>query len=229
MIGARAVFRAIKPVYLLAREGVIHTLERRAGISTTGIITPEELGFSSEHRVRYQASHWFTLRRILPLSEVAPDDIFVEFGSGMGRVLYQAAVRYPFRRIEGIELSPKLMKVAKHNLDTNRHKFRCQDIRLVTCDALDYEIPDDLTIAYFYNPFCGPIFQDVVDRLVASVVRTPRRLRLIYLNPVEEDMLLRSGFRQVRLLRGYARDRSGRGRMRPRCTSSPWTPRRIGH
>lgn len=216
MIGARAAIRAIKPIFVLVRGGMIRTLERRAGIRTTGLITPEELGFSSEHRTRYEPSHWFTLRRILRRSEVVTDDVFVEFGSGMGRVLYQAAVRYPFSRIEGVELSPELTQVAKRNLDANRHRFRCQDIRLVTCDALDYEIPDDLTVAYFYNPFHGPIFQDVVDRLVASVMRHPRRVLLIYGNPVEEEMLLQTGFRRVRMLRGL---RPGREWSQSNATS----------
>lgn len=188
----------LRPVHQGVREGFVWTLERRAGITTTGSITPEELGFSGENRVHYQASPWFALRRILRRADVGPGDVLVEFGSGMGRVLYQAAQRYPLRRIEGVEISPELTAIALGNIERNRPKLRCQEIRLVTSDVLDYEIPDDVTLAYFFNPFKGPIFADVIDRLVASVARNPRRLRLIYVNPVEEHAVFAAGFRVVR-------------------------------
>jgi hypothetical protein len=104
--------------------------------------------------------------------------------------------------VEGVELSSELTKIAENNIHRNHHRLRCQDVRLVSCDALEYEIPDDLTVAYFFNPFQGPIFASVIDRLRASVDRHPRRLRIIYLNPVEEQMLLDAGFRITRRLHG---------------------------
>jgi len=200
---ARRIFaRMVKPAFVTLRALGVDALERRAGIRTTGRLTPEQLGFSPEHRVRYEPSHWFALARILPRREVGPDDVFVDFGSGMGRVVYQAAERYPLARVEGVELSAELSAIAQDNIDRTRHKLRCRDIRLETGDVLDYEIPDDVTIAFLANPFKGPIFQSVVDRLVASCERHPRRLRVIYLNPVEEPRLLAAGFRRVRRLPG---------------------------
>jgi hypothetical protein len=44
----------------------------------------------------------------------------------------------------------------------------------------------------------------VVGRLFESVDRHPRRLRIVYGNPVEEDALMRTGrVRPVRTLRGW--------------------------
>ena len=216
MRSARAIFdRTLKPAFVTLRALGIDALERRAGIRTTGRLTPEQLGFSPEHRVRYEPSHWFALARILPRREVEPTDVFVDFGSGMGRVVYQAAERYRLARVEGIELSAELSAIAHDNIERTRHKLRCQDVRLVTGDVLDYEIPDDVTIAFLANPFKGPIFQSVVDRLVASCARHPRRLRVIYLNPVEERRLLEAGFRPVRRLRGM---RPGRAWSRSNST-----------
>jgi hypothetical protein len=192
----------LKPPYLRARAAAIRTVQRRSGISTAGVISPEDLGFSSEYSMRYQPSHWFALRRILRRNEVDSGDVFVDFGAGMGQVVYQAAMSYRFGRVEGVELSSELTKIAENNIHRNRHRLRCQDVRLVSCDALEYEIPDDLTVAYFFNPFQGPIFASVIDRLRDSVDRHPRRLRIIYLNPVEEQMLLDAGFRITRRLHG---------------------------
>ncbi len=212
-----------KPSVKTLRRALVRTLERRARIRTTADIPPEALGFESGY-LGYMASSWTTLSRILRRSEVTRDDVFVDFGSGMGRVLYQAAMRYPFRRVEGVELSPELTAVAQENLDRSRDKFRARDIRLVTCDVLEYEIPDDLTIAYLYNPFEGDVFQSVVDGLVASVQRRPRRLRVIYLNALEEQRLLDAGFREVRRLRGIRGDGPWRARMYELTPPANMTP-----
>lgn len=199
----RRVFdHLVKPVFVAARRRVIELLERHEGIATQGHFEPEELGFTSEHRTRYQPSNWLVLRRILPPREVGADDVFIDLGSGMGRVVFQAAKAYEFRRVIGVELSEQLHAIAEENLVRNRPRLRCRDIHLVASDVLEYEIPEDVTVVYLFNPFTGPVFQDVVDRLVASVANNPRPLRVIYFHPVEEHRLLSAGFLCVRTVRG---------------------------
>jgi predicted RNA methylase len=192
----------LKPLYVSLRTAVTGLLERRAGIETGGIYRPEQLGFSPEHRVAYVPSGWMYLRRILRKRDVSSSDVFIDFGSGMGRVVYQAAARYPFARVIGVELSRELNEVARANIERARSRLRCREVELVVADVLDYDVPDDVTIAYMSNPFTGPVFQAVVDKLVTSVARNSRRVRVIYLNPVEEDRLLAAGFRIVRAPRG---------------------------
>ena len=199
----RALFdRVVKPPYVFIRGQVTSGLERRAGIRTEGQLTPEELGLSAENQQRYQPSSWLALRRLLLPGDVTRDDVFIDFGSGMGRVVFQAAARYPFRRVIGVELSERLHAIAEDNIARTRHRLRCQDVMLVRGDAREYEIPDDVTVVYFGNPFTGPIFDAVVRHLVASVERNPRVLRVLYWNPVEERLLLEAGFTLVKRIRG---------------------------
>jgi hypothetical protein len=199
----RRVFeRVVRPAYVALRGFVNRMLERRAGIRTDGYIYPEELGFQGEHLGRYQPTGWFQLRRILRRTEVGPDDVFIDIGSGMGRVVYQAAAWYPFRRVIGLELSERLNRIARDNLQRTRPRLRCQDVQIVSADVLEYELPDDVTVVFLNNPFTGPVFEAAVAKLVASLRRRPRHLRLIYVNPKEEAVLLRNGFRRVRELRG---------------------------
>jgi tRNA G46 methylase TrmB len=40
----------------------------------------------------------------LPESEVGHDDVLLDVGSGMGRIVYQAACSYPLRRVVGVDL-----------------------------------------------------------------------------------------------------------------------------
>lgn len=153
-------------------------------------------------RAHYQPSGWLYLRRGLRGHRVGPDDVFVDFGSGKGRVLCQAA-RYPFARVVGVEISAGMTEVARSNVDRNRGRFACQEIELVTADVLEFHIPDDLTVAYFFYPFMGKTFEHVIDGIVESIERRPRRVTIIYALPALEDYILGTGrFRLARTSRG---------------------------
>jgi hypothetical protein len=78
-------------------------------------------------------------------------------------------------------------------------RLRCEDVQVVTSDALSWEVPDDLTVAYLFRPFTGAIFEGMVERLIASYDRTPRRLRIVYVKPEGHDALVATG--RVRELR----------------------------
>jgi len=151
--------------------------------------------------VDYEPTPWRVLGRMLRNHEIAQDDVFIDFGCGKGRVIVQAAA-YPFRKIIGVELSRDLVEVAKGNVERSLPTLRCKNIELVNSDVLDYEIPDDVTVVYFFNPFEGDVFRRVIDKLVASLRRRPRSMRIIYTNPVEEETLLRAGARLLKTSNG---------------------------
>jgi SAM-dependent methyltransferase len=195
-------------------EGVTRAVfERRLGTRTGGRIELAELNLASDYRVQYEPSPWLTLPRILRRSEVAPTDVFIDFGSGLGRMVLEAALLYRFARVLGVELSPELAAVARQNVERNRRRLKTPQVEIVVSDALAYAIPDDLTIAFFYNPFYGPIFAHVIGQLIASVDRSPRRLRIIYNNPFAEEQLLATGrIRRVRSGRSFwSRQRNHHG------------------
>ena len=124
----------------------------------------------------------------------------------MGRILLEAALLYPFDRVIGVELSPDLARIAQANIDRNRRRLSARQVEIVTSDVLNFQVPDDVTVAYFFNPFIGPIFEHVVRELLASVDRSPRRLRIVYQNPYEEGMLLATGrIRRVGSGRSFVR------------------------
>ena len=156
--------------------------------------TEHEVGVEHYHpdRVWYVPSSWSFLKKGLRGREITPRDVFVDYGSGKGRVLFQAA-QYPFRRVIGVEISPELTDVARANLELNRAKFRCDDVDLVTGDATEFDVPDDMTVAYMWHPFVGDTFRRVIDNIVASLEQNPRRLRLIYVTPVMAEYISSTG------------------------------------
>ena len=188
-------------------------IERRAGVQTAGEVDLEALGLDATNRVRYEPSGWHDLRRVMHPGEIDDGGVFIDFGAGKGRVLLQAA-RYPFARVIGVELSSALAARARANVAVPQPGRRCPDVSVVTSDVLDYEIPDDLTHAYLYNPFRGEVFDAFLARLLDSVDRRPRPLRVVYKTPMEAELLEATGrFRLVRQARGLRPGRAWSEKM----------------
>jgi hypothetical protein len=161
-------------------------------IETASEVLLEDYGLAHPERVRYVATGRFVVPRVLRRIGVQPDDVFIDFGSGKGRVVYQAA-QFPFKRVIGVEIAEELNRIARHNVEHNQDRLVCGEVELVTEDAVGYQVPDDVTVAYFYHPFEGQIFARVVDKLVASLDRNPRRLQIIYVYPKCAEYILDTG------------------------------------
>jgi hypothetical protein len=197
-----------------------------------GIDTAEpqvELDHFHPDRTHYLPSGWLDLRRTLPRWAVQPTDVFADFGSGKGRMVYEAA-KYPFARVIGVEISANLNAIARRNIERNAEKLVCTNIELITIDAAEFEVPDDLTVAYFYHPFGGDTFETVIGNIIESLDRNPRRLTLIYQLPLNEDCIIATGrFELVRIPVGRTRDRQvaiyasapGGNKRRPAPNRSP--------
>jgi hypothetical protein len=157
-------------------------------------------------RRHYVASAWHVLPRALHYLGVSDRDTFVEFGCGKGRVVHQAAKR-PFRRVIGVEISPALAEIARAGLAARRNQHRCRDVEIVVSDVTEFQVPDDLTIGYFFDPFSNEVFDGVLRGIVDSIDREPRRVHLIYVHPRLASRVLATGrFRLVKELRGGLRD-----------------------
>ena len=192
----------LRYVYAAARRLLEHFLfDRPAGIDTAKVVHLHELGLEAENRQDYHPTPWHLLKRALSEHDWAPTDVFIDFGCGKGRVLVEAAT-HPFGRVIGVEISPDLAQAARINLERARASLRCREVAVITADVLDYEIPDDVTVAYFFDPFHGEIFSAVVDKLLASLRRQPRELTVLYMDPEEERTLLAAGARLVKSFGG---------------------------
>ena len=132
----------------------------------------DDVGFDAAGRRSYEASPWGVIGRVMHPQEVSVEDVFLDLGCGMGGVILEAA-RYPFGRVIGVDVVPQFTAVARHAVARNSSSLRCRDVNVVTADALDYEIPDDVTVVYLAAPFGEEVTQRVIEKLVASVDRAP--------------------------------------------------------
>jgi SAM-dependent methyltransferase len=137
-----------------------------------------ELEHFDRNNVWYEPSGWRDLRRALPQRSVQRSDVFVDLGCGKGRVVYAAARHYNFARVIGVEISPALADQARENIRLAGPRLLCP-VDIVTSDVRDWTIPDDVTVAYYYYAFVGETFAAVIDALLSSLDRAPRRLLLV--------------------------------------------------
>ena len=185
-----------------------HVVDRRRGTDTSRIVDLATAGVHTDGRIPYVPSGWRSLPSALRHLPVSEDDVFLDLGCGKGRVVVQAAER-PFKRVIGVELSPELIAVAQENLHAVRDKLRCQNVDLIVADITTWQIPDDVTILYAYNPVRGELFEAAMNAMIASYDRNPRPMYLLYRYPREHDVLEASG--RFHLLR----------------TVTSWRPRRA--
>jgi len=142
---------------------------------------------------------WHVLPRALRKLGASDDDVFVELGCGKGRVVHQAA-RWPLKRVIGVEILPEVASFARSLVVAQRRKYRCQSVEIVTCDAAEFRVPDDLTIAYHAYGFDEKTMDAVLRNLIASIDSHPRPVRLIYYRPSRglAHVLATGRFRRLR-------------------------------
>lgn len=170
--------------------GLARSFERRMGVDTVGAEGLTDYGVEGPDRVYHVASPTLTLRRALRRLGAGPSEVFADIGSGKGQAVLVAA-QLPYRRVIGVELSGRMTEIARANVERTRPRLACKDIDLVTADALEWEIPDDLTVAYLFCPFLGDTFDAFVERLVESHDANPRPLHVVYAYPFEHNRLVR--------------------------------------
>ncbi|MBK8266850.1 MAG: class I SAM-dependent methyltransferase [Planctomycetes bacterium] len=167
--------------------------ERRLGIRTTGVVRLSELGVPTSQHSDYAPISFGCLRRILKRIDIrAGKDVLIDYGSGLGRVVLVAAT-FPLQRVIGVELSEQLTRGALDNLANSKDRLKCKDVKFIVTDATQYELPDDVTIAFFFNPFRGGVLESVYQRLCDSLDRAPRRLTVVYVHPGEDAERLFKG------------------------------------
>jgi hypothetical protein len=108
--------------------------------------------------------------------------VFVDLGSGKGKVLMLAA-SYPFRRVIGVELWRDLHLIAVANLATYGDGG-CGPIEPIQMDAADFSLPEEPLVLYFFNPFPAEVLARVLANVKESLSRAPRRVYLLFYAPV---------------------------------------------
>jgi len=122
---------------------------------------------------------------------------YVDLGAGKGKTLFLAA-QLPFIKVIGVELSHKLVTIARKNIQTQRNfNLKCKDIDVVEADATAYEFPSTPLVIYCFNSFPEPIMRLVLENLRQSLQENPREIYMIYTHPALESVISEYDFLTV--------------------------------
>jgi hypothetical protein len=139
-------------------------LEERLGIAQ--LATPQPIGRAppGPDLVGYHASGVAPIVRALLEVPVLPDDVVVDLGAGLGKVVMLVRL-LTGATARGIEIQPELARRAREaaaRLDI--------DVEIVDADVRDVDLSDG-TVFFLYLPFTGPVLVEVLRRLESVASR----------------------------------------------------------
>ena len=178
------ITRGFKSTVILTLHQVYDFLhDIRLGIKTVKRVSCSELGYDGTTYVPYSPSRYRNIYQIIyNIKTQTERDVLLDYGFGKGRVLIVAS-EYPFQRVIGVELNPKLCTIARKNIQRAHKKLVCKNIQVINIDAASYLPPSDVTHFFFYNPFGSDILSCVLENIRASLDNNPRDITLIYMPP----------------------------------------------
>ncbi len=165
--------------------------ETTLGVDFDAILENQEIGTGPESR-RYQATITQAFVTLLEATSPTVDDVFVDVGSGKGKMLYYAA-QLGFEKCIGIELSSALVPLAERNL---RRMALSASVELLQRDASKLS-PADVsagTVFYLYNPFSEEVLSKFLASVVSSQALRRRPIKIVYCNARCEDPFRQHGF-----------------------------------
>ncbi len=146
------------------------------------------------HSSIYQGVNYYTLEKAFQyLKENEANQKLVDFGSGKGRVMAVAAY-YGFENITGIDFSPVLCREAEKNIEKIKRYFPKANFEIMCMDAVDYKIEKNSQAFFFFNPFDEAIMLRVAKNILLSLKENPRKIYIVYVNPLFKEIFLSAGF-----------------------------------
>ncbi len=175
--------------------------EKKYHLSTIGIDdlkSMEDETVDVSHATMYMPLNYFVLDNLMKQVIKFPGNkTFLDIGCGKGRAISVAAY-YGFEKIIGIDFSQELCDDAINNINRIKDKFYAATVfTVINADAFEYDIPDDITTIFLFNPFDKVITYGVVENIMASFKNNPRTIRILYANPQYKALFFDEGFVEI--------------------------------
>lgn len=142
----------------------------------------------------YQGASYLVLLDVLKrIPASMHDKIFVDYGSGKGRALFCAEFT-GFNKLLGVELDAELIEIANENVKHYSRKRKQSHFSFVHQNAVDFKIPSEARIFYFFNPFGEKVMKKVIGNILEHHKNIQENIIVVYLNPKYHKLWIESGF-----------------------------------
>jgi SAM-dependent methyltransferase len=184
------------------RKPAVHPFDLAHGTETSGLLSGKVIargtGAVPEDLTAYYGIAPSILHALLDLwlrelHPQAPIDrtVFLDVGAGKGRAMLLAS-QYPFLRVEGIELSPRLVSIARSNISIwSEAQPSCMlaPLDLHEADATRAPLPTEPILAHLFHPFEDRLLRRFLRHVEKDLTAHPRPFDLLYVN-AEHDSLI---------------------------------------
>ena len=130
------------------------------------------------------------LRECSPAAAIE-ETVFLDVGAGKGRAMLLAS-RFPFLRVEGVELNARLAAIARSNIalwERDAKADALAPLNLHEADAVRQPLPPHATLAYLFHPFEAKLLRRFIRHVLASLAAEPRPFDLLYVNAEHNSLL----------------------------------------
>ena len=134
-------------------------LDRVCGYDFLTVIPVNELGLDERLVSKCSPSWSKLLANVFAELHITNADRILDVGCGKGAVM-RGLIKFPFLRVDGIEISDKLAEIARDNF--NKLK---SSVKIFNVNAIDFIGYGDYNFIYFYNPFPAVIMELVMNNL----------------------------------------------------------------
>jgi SAM-dependent methyltransferase len=172
--------------------------ELRYGIKMNSPAVPDQAGENDLHVKgpwHYEPiSHYSFNRMLKNIYWNFRESTFIDFGCGKGAALL-LATRYCFKKYIGVEFSPDLVNAGRSNIlkfmKVSKREF---DYEILCTDATLYQVPAEVNVFYFFNPFGPELLDIVMQNIESSLKASCRDILLLYFNALHKDVIEKYGY-----------------------------------
>jgi SAM-dependent methyltransferase len=172
--------------------------EKKYGIDSLAIVPAKDLDVVGQHKANaseYQPVNYYILEYLFEwlAQKKWIGECLLDYGCGKGRVLAVAA-HYGFGKVVGVEFSKSLCDQAMELLASTKARLPQLHYAIVHTDAAQH-VPDDaIDTFFFFNPFDEQVMRPVIEQIKASHQRRKRRILILYVNALHQQLWLDAGF-----------------------------------
>lgn len=185
-----------------ARKPAVHPFDVEHGTETSGLLSGKIIAHGTKHNAADLTAYYgiapsilrtlldLWLRELHPLAPIERT-VFLDVGAGKGRAMLVAS-EYPFLRVDGVELNPKLADIARRNIsiwESSPQSTMLAPLMLREEDATQMTLPREPLLAHLFHPFEDRLLRRFLRHLEKELTAHPYPFDLFYVN-AEHDSLL---------------------------------------
>lgn len=184
------------------RKPAVHPFDVTHGTETSGLVPGKVIARGTIHDAADLTAYYgiapsilralldLWLRELHPLAPIERT-VFLDVGAGKGRAMLVAS-EYPFLRVEGVELNPKLVNITRRNIsiwENRQQSTMLAPLVLHEDDATRMPLPQEPLLAHLFHPFESRLLRRFLRHIEKDRTAHARPFDLIYVNADDDSML----------------------------------------